>query len=515
MSQKLLRSITIVSGMTMISRIMGFVRDVVLASIFGAGPAFDAFAVAFKIPNCMRRLFGEGAFSQAFVPVLANYRTNRSHDEVQQFINHIAGTLGFALLIVVLLAEIIAPMIIMVFAPGFIHDPVRFTYATHMIRITFPYLLLIALTAFSGATLNTFNRFGIPAFTPVLLNVAMIAVALWWAPHAHVPIYVLAWGVLIGGAAQLLMQLPFFARINVFPVPKLQWRDPGVIRVLKLMVPALFGVSVAQISLLIDNFFASFLPAGSISWLYYSDRLTYLPLGVIGVALATVVLPNLSRFHSSNSIEKYSDTLDWALRLVVLVGVPAAVGLFILSGPLITTLFLHGKFNSFDVVMTRRALWAFSVGLPGFMLVKILASAFYSRQNIKTPVKIAAVAMVVNLILNLTLIKPLAHAGLALATSLASLFNASLLIFFLLRRTIFKPRAGWLRLLSSILFANIGMGVVIGFFAGHLHRWMDWSIGQRCWHLVVAVVLGVAAYIILLFICGLRFKDLRPPAIDD
>lgn len=514
MKHKLFRSTTLVASMTLISRIMGFVRDVALASVFGAGPAFDAFAIAFKIPNFMRRLFGEGAFSQAFVPVLAEYRSKRSHDEVHAFVNHIAGTLGAVLLLVVLLAEIIAPLIIMVFAPGFIHDPLRFTYATHMVRITFPYLLLIALTAFCGATLNTFNRFGVPAFTPVLLNVAMIAVAVWWAPHASVPIYVLAWGVLIGGVAQLLMQLPFLTRINIFPMPKLQWHDPGVVRVLKLMVPALFGVSVAQISLLVDNFFASFLPAGSISWLYYSDRLTYLPLGVIGVALATVVLPNLARFHSANSQEKYSATLDWALRLAMLVGIPAAVGLFILAGPLITTLFHHGKFTTFDVIMTRKALWAFSIGLPGFMLVKILASAFYSRQNIKTPVKIAAVAMVANLILNVALIKPLAHAGLALATSIASLLNASLLIFFLLRRATFKPKPHWPLLLLRITFANIVMGVCIGLFAGHLKRWLDWSVWQRSWHLCIAVLLGIVVYILVLLICGLRVKDLRPPVID-
>ena len=352
--------------MTLISRIMGFIRDVVLATIFGAGLAFDAFAFAFKIPNFMRRLFGEGAFSQAFVPVLAEYRTQRSHQEVREFINRIAGTLALALLFVIILAEIIAPFIIMVFAPGFIHDPTRFQYATHMIRVTFPYLLLIGLTAFCGAILNTFSRFAVPAFTPVLLNFVMIAVALWWSPHAKVPIYVLAWGVLLGGVAQLLAQLPFLKRIQVFPMPKWQWRDPGVTRVLKLMVPALFGVSVAQISLLIDNFFASFLPAGSISWLYYSDRLTYLPLGVIGVALATVVLPNLSRHHSENSHEAYSKTVDWALRLVILVGMPAAVGLFILAGPLIATLFHHGAFTAVDVYMTRRSFWAVFVGVPLF-----------------------------------------------------------------------------------------------------------------------------------------------------
>jgi putative peptidoglycan lipid II flippase len=498
--------------MTLLSRLLGFVRDVVVATIFGAGPVFDAFLIAFKIPNFMRRLFGEGAFSQAFVPILAEYRQKRSPEEVRAFVNHIAGTLGVALLIVVAIAEIIAPVITMVFAPGFIHDPVRFMYATHMIRITFPYLLLIALTAFSGATLNTFGRFGVPAFTPVLLNLAMIAVALWWAPHTQVPIYVLAWGVLIGGVAQLAAQLPFLHRIKMFPIPKLQWRDPGVLRVLKLMIPALFGVSVAQLSLLIDNFFASFLPAGSISWLYYSDRLTYLPLGVIGVALATVVLPNLASHHSTDSKKAYSDTLDWALRTVMVIGVPCAVGLFILAGPLIATLFKHGAFNTFDVLMTRRSLWAFSVGLPGFMLVKILASAFYSRQNIRTPVKIAAVAMVINLLFNLILIHPLAHAGLALATSIASLFNAACLLVFLLRDGVYKPQPRWSLLLLRIIVANVLMGIVIGWFAGDLNPWLTWAVGQRAWHLIVVIVLGVLVYAITLLLSGLRIKDFRPPS---
>ena len=340
----------------------------------------------------------------------------------------------------------------------------------------------------------------------------MIIVALWWAPHTQVPIYVLAWGVLIGGVAQLAMQLPFLHRIKMFPIPKLQLRDPGVLRVLKLMIPALFGVSVAQLSLLIDNFFASFLPAGSISWLYYSDRLTYLPLGVIGVALATVVLPNLASHHSTDSKKAYSHTVDWALRTVIVMGMPCAVGLFMLAGPLITTLFKHGAFTTFDVMMTRRSLWAFSVGLPGFMLVKILASAFYSRQNIRTPVKIAAVSMGVNLIFNLILIHPLAHAGLALATSIASLFNAICLLVFLLRCAVYKPQPQWPLLLMRIIFANVLMGVVIWWFAVDLKHWLDWSIGQCVWHLIVAIVLGVVVYTVALFLFGLRLKDFRPPS---
>ncbi len=501
--------------MTLISRLGGFARDVVTALVFGAGPAFDAFVIAFKIPNFLRRLFGEGAFAQAFVPVLAEYRTKRTHEEVQQFINHIAGCLGFALLVVVAIAEIIAPFIVMVFAPGFVHDPMRFQYSTHMIRITFPYLILIALTAFAGAALNTFNRFAMPAFTPVILNIVLIAVAYWWAPHAATPIYVLAWGVVIGGVLQLVAQIPSMRRLRITPIPKWNWHDPGVLRVMKLMVPALFGVSVAQLSLLIDNFFASFLPVGSISWLYYSDRFTYLPLGVIGVALATVVLPNLSRHHSAQSPQAYSATLDWALRMSMLIGIPAAVALFVLSGPLLATLIRHGAFSIHDVLMTRRSLWAFSVGLPGFMLIKILASAFYSRQNIRTPVKVAAVCMLVNLILNIIFIHPLAHAGLALSTSLASLLNAILLLILLLRGDIYHPQPSWFMLSLRIIFANVIMAVVLVWYAGRLQRWIDWDLWQRSWHLAVAVLLGIVIYIVMLIVAGLRTSHLRPPVVSD
>lgn len=516
MSRKLFKSTMILSSMTLISRLVGFVRDVVLAVIFGAGPAFDAFVVAFKIPNFMRRLFGEGAFMHAFVPVLTEYQTHRSQKEVHQFINAIFGSLGMALLVIVVLTEIIAPLMIMVFVPGFAHDIVRLTYATEILRITSPYLLLIALTAFAGATLNTFNRFAVPAFTPVLLNIAIIAVACFWAPNVSTPIYVLAWGVLIGGFLQLVSQLPFLYHLGCLPIPKGWWCDSGVIRVLKLMVPTLFGVSVAQISLLIDNFFASFLAAGSISWLYYSDRLTYLPLGVIGVALATVVLPNLSRHYSSQSTNAYSATLDWALRMAILIGMPAAVALFILAGPLLATLIYHGAFTVHDVLMTRRSLWVFSIGLPSFILVKILASAFYARQNIKTPVKIAATAMGANLILNVLLIHPFAYAGLALATSLASTLNAGLLLYFLLRRSIYKPAPNWSKLIFRLVVANFVMGFVIVWFSGKIGQWLIWSVGERIWHLLVIIFLGFFTYLVTLWISGVKLSDLRwsPMVID-
>ncbi len=515
MGHKLLKSTAIVFSMTLLSRIFGFIRDLALATVFGAGPAFDAFVIAFKIPNFMRRLFGEGAFSQAFVPVLSAYRIKNTPEETQIFINHIAGCLGLAVLVIVALAEIMTPLIVWVFAPGFAHTSLQFSYTTHLLRITLPYLFFVALMAFSGAVLNTFSRFAIPAFTPVLLNIAMIIVAWFWAPHASIPIYTLAWGVFIGGLLQLLFQLPYLHRLKVLPMPSFHWRHPGVMRVLTLMLPALFGVSVAQISLLVDNFFASFLPAGSISWLYYSDRMTYLPLGLIGVGLATVVLPSLSRAHSAQALENYSKLLDWALRLALFIAIPSAAGLFILSGPLLATLIYHGAFTADDVRMTQESLWAFSVGLPGFILVKLLASAFYSRQNLKVPVKIAAVAMILNIILNLLLIKPLAHAGLALSTTIASLFNAGALWLFLGRSVHYRTQLPWLKLGLQILFATAMMAIVIVVLAGPLSPWLGWSVWKRSVSLLLIIIVGMVTYGVALWISGVRLSDLQSPSILD
>jgi putative peptidoglycan lipid II flippase len=508
---KLLKSTSVVAGMTLLSRILGFVRDVVLAQIFGAGAAMDAFIIALKLPNFMRRLFGEGAFSQAFVPVMSELREQRSHEEVQTFVNRVAGTLALSVLLVVLLAEILTPVVVMVFAPGFAHGGLRATLTTHMLHITFPYLFLIVMAAFSGAILNTCSHFSIPAFTPVLLNVALISVAYFWAPHAATPIYVLAWGLLIGGCAQLAIQLPALMRKKLLPRPRLGFKDPEVRRVMRLMVPALFGVSVAQISLLIDNFFASFLPEGSISWLYYSDRLTYLPLGVIGVALATVVLPNLSRHHSNDDHQRYSATLNWALRIELLVGIPAAVALFILAGPLLATLIHHGAFNTEDVIQTMKSLKAFAIGLPAFMLIKVLASAFYSRKDIRTPVKIAALAVIFNVVFILALIHVLRHAGLALSTSLAASINASLLIYFLLKQKIFTPDNGWFIYMLRLLVANIAMGVLIWWLAGPINSWLQWNIPHRIEHLIIVIVAGIAGYAIVLLLTGFKIRTLRAP----
>ncbi len=512
LNKKLFRSTSIVAFMTMLSRLLGFARDVILAQIFGAGPGFDAFVVAFKIPNFLRRLFGEGAFSQAFVPVLAEYKEKKTPEEMQAFIDGIAGQLGAATLLVVLLAEIFTPILVLVFAPGFVNDPHRLHIAQHMLHLTFPYLFFIALTAFAGACLNTMGNFAVPALTPILLNVSMIIAALWFSPHTKMPIYALGWGVILAGVAQLAIQIPFLSKVGMLARPRLNWKNQGVQRVLKLMVPALFGVSVAQISLMIDNFFGSFLPAGSISWLYYSDRLTYLPLGVFGVALATVVLPQLSRQHAKGTTEQFSVTIDWSIRCVLLIGVPAAIGLFALAGPLLATLIHRGQFGVRDVYMTERSLMAFSVGLPGFMLIKVLASAFYSRQNIKTPVKIAAVALLINLALNLALIKPLAHAGLALATSLASLCNAGMLLALLVREAVYVPAAGWGKFVLRGAIGSGAMLALLWYFSAPLATWLAWTGWQRVWHLFALIFAAIIIYFLGLYISGMRTSDFNPPA---
>lgn len=511
-SPRLLRSTSTVAGMTLLSRILGFVRDVVLAQIFGAGAAMDAFIIALKLPNFMRRLFGEGAFSQAFVPVMSDLKADAPHESVQDFVNRVAGTLGLVVTLVVALFEVATPLIVAIFAPGFAHDSERYLLTTHMLHITFPYLLFIVLTAFGGAILNTCQHFSTPAFTPVLLNVALIVAAWFWAPHASVPIYVLAWGLLIGGVAQLALQIPALLKKNLLPRPQLGFKDPQVRRVMRLMVPALLGVSVMQVSLMIDNFFASFLPQGSISWLYYSDRLTYLPLGVIGVALATVVLPNLSRHHANKNDLHYSATLDWALRLELLVGVPAAVALFILAGPILATLVHRGAFDAHDVIMTRQSLCAFAIGLPAFMLIKVLASAFYSRKDIRTPVKIAALAVVFNIIFNFILIHSLRHAGLALSSAIAAMINASLLVWLLLRRQIFKPAIGWRLFLLRLVIANTVMAAILWWFSGHLSHWLAWTLFQRIEHLVLMIIAGLFIYAFVLLCLGMKPRLLRAPS---
>lgn len=509
----LLRHTSTVGIMTLVSRLLGFFRDVVLASLFGAGAGLDAFLIAFKIPNFFRRLFGEGAFSQAFVPVLAEYATTADHKDVQSFISRTFSSLLVSLVLLVILAEIAAPVLIYVFAPGFIHDPVRYGLALHMVRVTFPYILLISLVAMVAAVLNTYQSFALPALAPVLLNVALIAVSILWAPHSIVPAYALAWGVLLGGVAQLSLVLPAMCRLGLAPRWALCWRDRQVRRVLKLMIPALFGVSVAQVSLIIDNMFASYLPLGSISWLYYSDRLTYLPLGVIGVALATVVLPTLSRQFHRNPKE-YGRTLTWAVQTALTVGVPASVALMVLAKPILATLFLHGHFRVVDVVMTSKALVAFALGLPAFMLIKILASAFYSMKNIKTPVKVAAVALVVNVLGNLALIVYLKHAGLALSTSIAAYVNASALTVLLWRQGKLVLSSQWFGFVCRLALSTAMMAVSLWCAVPSLSAWLSISLALRVLYLFALIALGMGAYFLSMRLCGWRWSQLKASGLE-
>lgn len=511
MSKSLFKSTSVVMSMTMISRVFGFIRDMVTATLFGAGAQFDAFSVAFKIPNFMRRLFAEGSFSQAFVPVLSEYQKQKSKEEVTQFINAMAGTLGVTLLMVTIVGVIAAPWIVRLFAPGFATSGERFDLAVTMLRITFPYLMLISLTAFSGAILNTYSRFWVAAFTPVFLNICMIGAAIWLSPQFATPIIALAWGVFIAGVVQLLFQWPFLRNMQLLPRARVNFRDPGVRRVLKLMVPALFGVSVGQVNLLVDTLFASLLAVGSVSWLYYSDRLMEFPLGVFGVAISTVILPNLSRHHSTQSAESYSLTLDWALRAVLLVGIPAAVVLAVLSGPMLSTLFQYGAFTGHAVIMAHQSLVAFAIGIAPFMLVKILAAGFYAKQDMRTPVRIGVIAMVANIVLNILLIWPLAHAGIALATSLAALVNTACLFYYLRKRGHYHPREGWTSFSLRLLAANLVLALWLWWGAGDLNTWIAQTAFWRCTHLAFLLLSAVLIYFASLWLTGIRLHHLLMP----
>jgi len=504
----LAESIAKVGSNTFLSRVLGFVRDLVVARVFGADAGTDAFFVAFKIPNFMRRLFAEGAFSMAFVPVLNEYRTTHDLPELKRFVDDVAGTLGAVLLAVTVLGVLGAPLLILIVAPGFAGETDKQAMASEMLRLTFPYLMLISLTAFAGGILNTYDRFGVPAFTPVLLNVSLIVCALLVAPEMDRPIFALAWGVLIAGVAQLAFQVPFLWQIELLPRPRVSFRDAGVRRVIKLMVPALFGVSVTQIGMLLNTLLASFLVTGSITWLYYGDRLMEFPLGILGVALGTVILPRLSRKHAEQSPEEFSRTLDWALRWVLLLGVPSAVGLLVLAGPMMATLFHSGEFTGEDVNMAARALMAYALGLTAFMGIKVLAPGYYARQDMRTPVRIAVIAMGANVAFSLLLMFPLGHTGLALATTISAGVNAGLLLRGLLREGVFRPRAGWNALLARSVGACLVMGLLVAWGCGDTPQWLDMGTWERILRLLGWILVGGAAYALSLFVFGIRRRHL-------
>lgn len=514
--RRLLRSTSIVSGMTLVSRVLGLVREAVFARYFGASIVMDAFIVANRIPNMLRRFFAEGAFSQGFVPVMARYRERHDHEEARLLVDAVAGTFGLVLFAITVVGVIAAPLLVLLVAPGFVGDDGRFDVATAMLRFTFPYLFFVSLTAFAGGILNTYGRFGAPAFTPVILNVVLIAAAMWLAPQLEDPGMALAYGVFAAGLIQLLFQIPFLAKVRAIPRPRWRPTHEGVRRIGTLMLPAIFGSSVAQINVLLGGVIASMLDVGKISLLYYSDRLMEFPLGLFGIALATVTLPYLSRQYANQSMEDFSRTVDWSLRLVFLIAVPAALGLIVLAGPLVATVYYGGEFTATDVRLAAVSLQAFALGLIGFSFVKILAPAYFAREDTKTPVKIGLVALAVNFLLSVLLAWWLTragyeatHAGLALAVSVAALLNAALLYRGLRGEGILGGRPGWLTLLGRVLAATAAMVLVLVQLARPLEWWLESGLGGRSLWLGVEVAAGAGVYFGVLLLLGLRLSAFR------
>jgi putative peptidoglycan lipid II flippase len=507
-----------VSFMTQISRVLGMVRDIVLANAIGAGhsPGADAFFLAFRIPQFLRRLFAEGAFQQAFVPVLAEYRARGDKVAVRDLIDHVAGVLGGTSMAVSMLVVVASPWFTILFAPGFwLHDPERFGLTSDMLRITFPYLFLITMTGFASSVLNTYDRFAAAAATPILMNLTLILAATVAVPWFEQPVFAMAWGALLSGVVQLVFQLPSMQKIHLLPVPRWNWQHEGVQRILKLMLPALFGVSVSQINLMMDAILASFLPTGSVAWLYYAERVSELPLGVFGVAVATVILPSLSRSHITESPKEFSATLDWAIRLNLLIGVPAALALFVLATPILSTLFEHGETTARDIMMSAWAMRAYGIGLVGFMMIKILAPGFYSRQDIKTPVRIAVISVVVAQLMNVSFMVVfhktigMGHLGLALATALAAYVNSGLLFRALRKQGIYWYASGWSKFVVQMVSAN---GVMVAVLCALLYLWPDWSVYSwklRVGYLAVMCSVGIGCYASVLFATGLRPHHLR------
>ena len=519
----LLRSSGVVSFFTMLSRLLGLARDVVFARVIGAEALADVFFVAFKIPNFFRRLFAEGAFAQAFVPILGEYREKGSVAAVRGLVSRVAGNLGLTLIFITLVIVVASPLMAAIFAPSWYMDnPSKFAATAEMLRITFPYLLFISMTGLAGAVLNSYDRFAVPAFTPLLLNVTLIVAALIGAPLFDQPAYALAWGVLFAGIIQFIFQLPFLRSIHMLPMPKVDWQHSGVKKVLALMAPAIFGVSVSQINLLLDTVLATFLPTGSVSWLYYSDRLSELPLGVFGIAIATVILPNLSRHHIAQSNQAFSQTLDWALKMILVVAVPAAAALILLAEPILVTLFYYGEVMTLrDMSMASLSLKAYAAGLIAFMLIKVLAPGFFARQDMRTPVRIGVIAMALNMLFNLMLVIPLhkywqiGHLGLAAATSLSAFINAILLFLSLRKKAIYLPSKGWLKffigLMCSVMIMLLVLTQLLNLWGGtEIFYQQSWL--QRISTIGLLCGAGFITFMAGLFLFGFRLSDMRGPA---
>jgi putative peptidoglycan lipid II flippase len=509
----LLRSLATISGLTLVSRILAFLRDVLIARIFGAGMATDAFFVAFKLPNLLRRLFAEGAFSQAFVPIFGEYKNRRGHEQTQLLVDHVTTMLAIILFLITLIGVIAAPILVYVSAPGFMKDVAKFDLTVELLRITSPYIFFISLVAVAAGILNTYNKFWVPAFAPILLNLCFIGAALWAAPHFDPPIVALAWAVFIAGIVQLAFQVPFLKKIGMMPRIRFSRTDPGMWRVIKLMGPAVFGVSIAQISLIINTIFASFLVAGSVSWLYYADRLMEFPSGILGAALGSILLPSLSKCYADKNMAEYSKLLDWGLRLTFMLTLPAALALGMISVPLLATFFQRGAFMAHDVIMTSQALVGYSVGLIGLILVKILAPGFYARQDIKTPVKIGLVTLVATQTMNALFIGWMHHAGLALSIGLGACLNSAILFRYLRKHRIYNPEPGWAKFIGKIGLAIVALAITLWFGMGSEQSWLTGAGWSRVLRLSGLVAGGIAVYFGVLAALGFRPRHFSRQAV--
>jgi putative peptidoglycan lipid II flippase len=509
LSRQLFKSTLIVSCMTLISRLLGFVRDMLIARLFGVDLATDAFFVAFKIPNFLRRLFTDGAFAHAFVPIVTEYKEKSDPATLKQFIGKSTGTLAVILLAITLIGAIIAPLLIIMLAPGFPWQGTQHDLAVQMLQITLPYLFFIGLTALVGSILNAHDKFALPALTPAFLNIFMIAAAIYLAPKMHEPVIALAWGVFIAGIVQVLFQLPALVQLGLLPRLQVDFKNPGVQRFLKQLLPSIFSVSVTQINLLLDTLVASFLTVGSVSWLYYSDRLVEFPVGILGLALGSVILPHLAKNTTFDNREVFSQTIDWGLRLAILVGMPATLGLILLAEPLLSTLFQYKEFGFEDVLLSAQSLRAYALGVLGYILIKILVGGFTARQDMKTPVRYGIYAMVASLALNVLAI-PLHHAGLALATSLGAFFNVGLLLKTLLKQGVYRPTAGWLWFFLRIVLASAAMSWVLYTYVNPAW-WQAWSSSERVLNLLMWVSIGILIYAATLLLSGLRLRHLTAP----